>query len=110
MDFVRENVSRLDISKTIDYVREHPLHAVGLTVGATAYLTYKWMRGSRSVQPTYTDPNHWFTREFDGEGKADVFYAHPTTHIGLFRDNMAWEDMKKCTGPVAGSPDLLVSS
>ena len=60
MDFVRENVSRLDISKTIDYVREHPLHAVGLTVGATAYLTYKWMRGSRSVQPTYTDPNNWF--------------------------------------------------
>ena len=95
---------------TLDFVRERPL-AFGLTAGVgVVYLTYKWMRGSSSSPPTYVDSNTWFVRESDGSGKADVFYAHPTTHVGLLRANMAWEDIGKCTGPVAGSPDLLVIS
>lgn len=97
------------VANSLDFVREHAL-TVSLTA-ATASLAYfiKWLRGSPSVPPTYVDSNAWFVRESNGSGKADVFYAHPTTHVGVLRANMAWEDMEICTGPVAGSPDLLVS-
>jgi hypothetical protein len=79
-------------------------------VPVTAVGLYLWLKGRTSARPDYAnDLKTWFVREADGDKEADVFYAHPTTGLGLLRWNLAWEDMggDKCTGPVAGDPDLI---
>eukprot|EP01047_Picozoa_sp_COSAG01_P067948 COSAG01_NODE_9708_length_2364_cov_3.562914_1_plen_216_part_00 len=80
------------------------------TLGAAAVATFLWLRGRDSHPPDYdADNSTWFAYEHGGTKRADLFYAHPTTHAGIGRWNMAWEDMgETCTGPVAGDPDLLV--
>lgn len=62
----------------------------------------------KSASPAYDVVETWFSYESSGIKRADVFYVHPTTHIGLCQWNIAWEGMgSTCTGPIAGDPDLL---
>eukprot|EP00756_Hemistasia_phaeocysticola_P050871 Hpha_TRINITY_DN26055_c0_g1::TRINITY_DN26055_c0_g1_i1::g.115225::m.115225 len=81
--------------------------AAGTVVAAGA--TYTWIKGREGTEPDYAKDSTWFAAERDGSKRADLFYAHPTTSVGPLRWNTAWEDMpdKKCTGLVAGDPDLL---
>jgi len=80
-----------------------------LSVGVLSAICTLWLHGKSSNEPSYENEECWFAYENTGQKKADLFYAHPTTHAGLTRMNMSWEDIGgTCTGPVAGDPDLLV--
>ena len=81
-----------------------------VAAGAAAVVTgwYFWMKSGGHKKPSYENDDTWFKQERDGTKGADVFYVHPTTHIGFFRWNMGWENMSTCTGPIGGDADLLI--
>lgn len=81
-----------------------------LSLGTFATTLIVYLQGRESHAPDYSlEDSTWFACEKDGSKRADLFYAHPTTHAGLARWNLSWEDMGSvCTGPVAGDPDLIL--
>ena len=85
------------------------LSACLLGLGTVATTIIMYLRGRESHAPDYSEEESWYACEKDGAKRADLFYAHPTTHAGLARWNLSWEEMGDvCTGPVAGDPDLIV--
>ena len=82
--------------------------AVGTALASVGI--YFYLKGSDGKAPNYSkDSTTWYAFGSDGKAPMDLFYAHPTTEVGLLRWNMNWQDKGTvCTGLVAGDPDLIV--
>ena len=83
------------------------------SIGASALvgrLAFNYLRGKAPTEkPQYSQARSWFALEISGDKPADLFYAHPTTHVAPFSWNVAVEDMgSTCTGTIAGDKDLLI--
>lgn len=71
--------------------------------------------GGGAIQKAdYADPANWYARESGGSKKADCFYVHPTTEMGVTSWNISREKSNpgecgncKIRDNTSGDPDLL---
>eukprot|EP01063_Lacrimia_lanifica_P033239 TRINITY_DN585_c1_g1_i15.p1 TRINITY_DN585_c1_g1~~TRINITY_DN585_c1_g1_i15.p1 ORF type:complete len:406 (+),score=92.05 TRINITY_DN585_c1_g1_i15:59-1219(+) len=81
-----------------------PISVAGALGAAAALWCATRRRGS--ARPDYAAADAWYVREDAGAGRGDVFYAHPTTGLGVWAQNIAWEGRRVCTGGIGGDADL----